>query len=261
MELPETFLKLSLENKRFQKLLQACKNDINSMSKLHGQKKNDEVLEDENSSQSSQTGFDSGLVKKNRIEEIRSNLLTNISSFYTLKYIKILIAIIGLFSLVFSISYIFLFKKLYINLKNTSSLNINLFETTLWTSQLIGIFVSLRTLFERDVINYIKEPTAEKFYFNDYISPDGESAPAQYYNESIKLCSGLYDKILKSYGEIEMEIPKYLNDEQLMNIYWDRVDVFYMSEDYMKYSKKRDDESFPMSKKYYFFKKYLYFIC
>ena len=39
MELPETFLKLSLENKRFQKLLQACKNDINAMSKLHGQKK------------------------------------------------------------------------------------------------------------------------------------------------------------------------------------------------------------------------------
>ena len=247
MELPETFLKLSLENKRFQKLLQACKNDINAMSKLHGQKKNDEVLEDENSSQSSQTGFDSGLVKKNRIEEIRSNLLTNISSFYTLKYIKIVIAIIGLFSFVFSILYIFLFKKLYINLKNTSSLNINLFETTLWTTQLIGIFVSLRTLFERDVINYIKDPNAEKFNFNDYISPEGEQVPYQYYNKSIKLCFNLYDKISKSYGSIEMEIPKYLNDEQLMNIYWNRVDIFYMSEEYMKYSKKRDDESFPMS--------------
>jgi hypothetical protein len=85
--LPEIFLNLSIENKKFQKLLQACKNDINILSKTHGQKK-DEVLEDENSSQSSQTGFDSGLVKKNRIEEIRNNLMKNISNYPTLKYIK-----------------------------------------------------------------------------------------------------------------------------------------------------------------------------
>ena len=45
------------------------------------------VLEDENSSQTSQTGFDNGLVKKNKIEEIRNNLMMNISNFYTLKYI------------------------------------------------------------------------------------------------------------------------------------------------------------------------------
>ena len=96
INLPEIFLNLSLENKKFQKLLQECKNDINIMSKTHGQKK-DEVLEDENSSQTSQAGFDSGLVKKNRIEEIRSNLMNNLSNFYTLKYIKICILIIFLF--------------------------------------------------------------------------------------------------------------------------------------------------------------------
>ena len=63
IELPEKFLKLSIENKKFQKLLQACKIDIITMSKTHGEKK-EEILEDENSSQTSQTGFDSGLVKK-----------------------------------------------------------------------------------------------------------------------------------------------------------------------------------------------------
>ena len=89
------FLNLSLENKKFQKLLQQCKNDIQNMSMAHGQKK-DEVLEDENSSQTSQTGFDSGLVKKNRIEEIRSNLMMNVTNFYTLKYIKIVILLIGI---------------------------------------------------------------------------------------------------------------------------------------------------------------------
>ena len=70
INLPEIFLNLALENKKFQKLLQSCKNDINIMSKTHGQKK-DEVIEDENSSQTSQAGFDSGLVKKKmKIKEL-----------------------------------------------------------------------------------------------------------------------------------------------------------------------------------------------
>ena len=104
LELPSIFLNLSLENKKFQKLLQTCKDDINMMSKLHGDKK-DDVIEDENSSQTSQAGFDSGLVRKNRIEEIRSTLMNNISSFYTLKYIRIVIFLIGFFSVIFACIY------------------------------------------------------------------------------------------------------------------------------------------------------------
>ena len=57
------FIKLSLEDSKFQELLDVCKNEIINMSKTHGQKK-DEVLEDENSSQNSHSGFDNGLVKK-----------------------------------------------------------------------------------------------------------------------------------------------------------------------------------------------------
>ena len=247
IELPETFLKLSLENKRFQKLLQLCKDDINKMSKLHGQKK-EEVLEDENSSQSSQTGFDSGLVKKNRIEEIRGNLLTNISGFYTIKYIRIIIILIAISAFTFSIIYIIFFKKLYTNLKNTSSLNINLFQTTLWTTELISIFVSFRVLYERDVINAYEKPDEKKFDFDDYLTDDGESNVANYYQTCIDFCFTLYDKLSKSFGSIEMEIPKYLSDKELMDIYWNRINISYMDETYMIYSDgKRDDESFPMA--------------
>ena len=248
IELPETFLKLSLENKRFQKLLQLCKDDINKMSKLHGQKK-EEVLEDENSSQSSQTGFDSGLVKKNRIEEIRSNLLTNISGFYTIKYLKIIIVLIGIFAFIFSLVYLVFFKKLYTNLKNTSNLNINLFQTTLWTTELISIFVSFRTLYERDVINALQNPSEKSFVFNDYLTEDGSGLGSKlYYQTCINFCFTLYDKLSKSYGSIEMEIPKYLSDEKLMELYWNRINISYMNETYMDYSGgKRDDESFPMA--------------
>ena len=150
--LPEKFLKLALENQKFQKLLQSCKNDINIMSKAHGQKK-EEVLEDENSSQTSQAGFDSGLVKKNRIEEIRSNLMSDISSFYTLKYIKTIILLIGIFSLIFSLIYIFDFLSLFKNLMSSNNFSINLYQSTLWTSELINIFVTIRVLYSKEIIN------------------------------------------------------------------------------------------------------------
>jgi hypothetical protein len=124
--LPEIFLNLSIENKKFQKLLQACKNDINILSKTHGQKK-DEVLEDENSSQSSQTGFDSGLVKKNRIEEIRNNLMKNISNYPTLKYIKNTLLLIFLAT----VAYIFIFVtylfSIHSDLFISTKINLNLF--------------------------------------------------------------------------------------------------------------------------------------
>ena len=81
------------------------------MSKAYGQKKY-EVLEDENSSQSSQAGFDSGLVKKNRIEEIRSKLLVNISNFYTLRYLRILMLFLPIITMAFSILYMLYFTKI-----------------------------------------------------------------------------------------------------------------------------------------------------
>ena len=235
LELPDKFIKLSLENKKFQKLLQQCKNDIACMSKAHGQKK-DEILEDENSSQSSQTGFDSGLVKKNRIEEIRSNLLSNISNFYTLKYLRLLIAFLALITLVFCITYILLFSNIYNSLKDSSSINVNLFQTTLWTTELVSIFISLRALFEKATnitkVNY----TFLNYQFGNIT--DNQS----YYREMVSTAKQLYHNISYVYGYLEMDIPKYLTEKELNKYFWDRLNVTY----YYNTSKK-DNETFPMS--------------
>ena len=241
MDMPEIFLNLSLENKKFQQLLEECKNDINIFSKAHGQKK-EEILEDENSSQSSQSGFDSGLVKKNRIEEIRSNLMMNISSFYTLKYIKILITLIGISSIVFSFIYYYFFNSLYINLFNSSTVNINLFQSTLWTTELISIFVTLRTLYQKEII---KSPNTTNFIYSIYLKPPNNLNT--YYSFCINKSLELYNLMSKSFGLLEMEIPIYLNDEQLNNLYWDSVQVSYMNEEYKKFIEKGDNEAFPMS--------------
>ena len=246
VKLPEEFLKLSLENKKFQKLLEICKNDLNNMSKAYGHKKV-QILDDENSSQSSQAGYDSGLVKKNRIEEIRNNLMKNISSFYTLKYIKLVILLIAIVSISFSFLYIFFFIQLNKNLKNSFLINITIFESTIWTSEIINIFISLRILYKKNIIKNITD-----FDFFDYFSNTSNINLAQtniiYYNEFIKYTYDLYNKTYVSMATLEMEIANILNEDQLDNIFWDKVSVTYMNEEvYYKYINGEINELFPLS--------------
>ena len=238
LSLPEMFYKLSLDDKKFQKLLQQCKNDIQNMSMAHGQKK-DEIMEDENSSQSSQIGFDSGLVKKNRIEEIRSNLLLNVSNFYTLKYIRLVFILLALCTFIFCILYIIVFWNLYGTLIDVSSVNVNMFQTTLWTTELVSIFLSLRTLFLK---NY--EDNFDKFDFSNYDNGKNKTN-SDYYQEMEEIVRDLYNKISQSYGILEMDIPKYLPKGDLF-IFWNRISVSNVNDTSSKI-KLKDDESFPMS--------------
>ena len=245
LELSNDFLKLSLENKKFQKLLEICKKDINSMSKIYGHKK-DQILEDENSSQSSQSGFDSGLLKKNRIEEIRNNLLKNVSSFYTLKYIKIIILLIAIFSLTFSILYALLFTQLNERLQKSFTTNMILYQTTLLTTELINIFISFRILYQKYIIK-----NNSNFDFNDFfnynINGNLIESNIFYYNEFIKYASTLYKESYYSIGILEMEIPNYLNEEQLNNIFWDRINVSYMNETFYDSIEDQITDMFPLS--------------
>ena len=238
LSLPEIFYKLSLDDKKFQRLLQQCKNDIQSMSMAHGQKK-DEIVEDENSSQSSQIGFDSGLVKKNRIEEIRSNLLLNVSNFYTLKYIKLVFILLALCSFIFCVLYIIVFWNLYDTLVDVSSVNVNLFQTTLWTTELVSIFLSLRTLFLKNTIGV-------RYYNFDFSNYDNDKNKTnyEYYKEMEDIVKDLYYKISDAYGMLEMDIPKYLPKNDLFTKYWDHIDVSNVNS---SSSNNLDDESFPMS--------------
>ena len=244
ISLPEKFPKLSTENKDFQKLLEKCKQIINEMSKIHGQKKV-EIFDDENSSQTSQSGYDSGLVRKNRIEEIRSNLLTNISSFYTLKYIRLTLFLMGLGTLIFSIVFILLFSKLNTNLNNSSNLNIDLFITTLGVSKIMGVIISLRTIFVKEVFSKFDKTLSSDFIFNDYIT--GGKNLSKYYNEFVSLISLIYARTFKCFSNIESEIPSYLNHEQLVDIYWNKMNISYINKDYIKYSQCEYEDYFPMA--------------
>ena len=236
LNLPTQFYELSVKNKLFKKLLEECKNDIRNMSITHGIKK-DQIMEDENSSQSSQIGFDSGLVKKNRIEEIRSNLLLNVSNFFTLKYIKLCFVLFAIFALVWCIIYITEFGKIYDTLLDVSEVNVNMYQTTLWTTELVSIFLSLRVLFlQKHMTNNIYD-----FNFTGF----DQQTDSQYYNNMENIVKELYYKISDAYGMLEMDMSKYLSETDLLQKYWGKISVFNYG--FSNNISLNDTESFPMS--------------
>ena len=257
--LPAIFLNLSIENKKFQKLLQACKNDINILSKTHGQKK-DEVLEDENSSQTSQTGFDSGLVKKNRIEEIRNNLMKNISNYYTLKYVKNVLLLIFVCTAAYIILFITTIFNIHTDLGSSIKINMSLFQTTLWTTELVSIFITLREIFYKEKIN----PTLPllNYTYNDYLTKGANIS--LYYDKCVNISLELCDKLTTTFGYLEMEIPNYLNDEELNTLYWNKFNISYFNESYKISPDIYYNETFPLaiaqviSNAFSFLKSYVY---
>lgn len=224
---PEKYIELSLNDKTFQSILNSCKEDIIKMSMIHGQKK-EEVLDDENSSQSSSASYNNDLCKKNRIEEIRANILKNVSNFYTLKYIKFLVLGTGIITVVFCALYLVFFSWIYSDLNTVSSLNIDLFQTTLWMSNLLSTLISLRTLFEFETV-----VTTPAFIFNSFLGSN-----STYFEQMKDTSFNWYEMIITNFGELEDKIGKYLKKDGAL--FWGTQSVTY------NYDKIIDTEAFPM---------------
>ena len=137
----ERFLQMSLENKQFQNMLSKNKDEIIHFSMIHGRKK-EEINIDENSSQ---TGYNVDLCRKNHIEEVRTNIMKNVANFYTLKYIKLMMVMLLICSCIFIRVFIWYLHVTYHDLLIVSQLNINLYHTSLWTANLLSTVISLST--------------------------------------------------------------------------------------------------------------------
>ena len=121
-------------------------------------------------------------------------------------------------------------------------MNIALFQSALWTTEIISIFVSLRVLYLKEIIKINEQ---QNYTYYNYIT--NHKDPSEYYEHCINESLKLYENLSKSFGSLEMEIPTFLTDEQLDKLYWDKVNVSYMNENYIKFSLFGDEETFPMS--------------
>ena len=236
IKLYDSFIKLSMENARFKELLEAAKNDIDELSKIHGDKKREEILEDENSSQTSQAGFDNGLVKKNKIEEIKAKLFNSSNNLMTIKYIRLTMILVALFAFVFSVIYILEITIIDEELENVTIISLHLLQTSFWTTEIISSFITLKFFLDLKMghINI----NLNKFKNDSLIDLDR-------YNKGLKNnILSLYDNLTYYLGEIDMKIPHFLSNEELTNLYWDHINISYVDDSFIRQN-KINHESYP----------------
>ena len=235
IKLYDSFLKLSMENTKFKQMLEIAKKDIDDLSKVHGQKR-EEILEDENSSQTSQAGFDNGLVKKNKIEEVKAKLFSSSNTFITIKYIRLAMILISLFAIVFSIIYILEIIIIDKSLAKISIVNLYLLQTSFWTTEIVSSFITLKFFIDIK-LGHIKV-NLSSINFDPLINLDEYDIGLK---ENINY---LYENLILYLGEIEMEIPKFLSNEELLNLYWDHINISYVDDSFVRFN-KINNESYP----------------
>lgn len=187
-------------------------------------------IDDENSSQSSSAGYNDSLSKKSRIEEIRSNIMKNISNFYTLKWIKTIFLFVICITAAFCGLYLIIFDLIYKDLISISELNIALFQTTIWMSNVVSSLISMRYVFNYTYIDYPIKYNAYMDNMNDYF-------------ETLRSDSYIwYKNIITNFGNIEENIH-FFYDSNNNIIFWENIPISYPDFSAIK----SDTETFPLS--------------
>ena len=191
---------MTVDNSQFRKLLRANQEEIIGLSHIHGVKKTESLINDENSSQTSQVGYNEDLSKKNRIEEIRNNVIKNVNNFYMLNYYKISLSVFFILSIIFIALYQLIFISVCDEVNEITDINSILFLTSNWLTYLISSLMSFKTLY---VIN--AKEKEEKY--NSYIGERDE------YIKTLRADAVNWINLIDDhFALVEKNIGKYLNE-------------------------------------------------
>ena len=215
------FLKLSNEEQYFKERLLKCKEEIIRNSVCHGNTKQETLMDDENSSQTSGSSYNEDLSKKNRIEEIRNNALKNVSSFYMLKYYSVILIIIISLSFTFLIIILKLFDKLCNNLTEVTNINNKLYQTTNWITFLLSSLISLDTLF-------IMESNTSKYNTIKYKTYITDKSEYIYTLQNLSLV--WIENIATNFSLVEKAIATFT--EESRNLLWEKEEVYNIFQTY-----------------------------
>jgi len=226
LALHKEFLKLQNEDSFFREILFKSKEEIIKNSTCHGNTKQETLMEDENSSQTSASAYNEDLSKKNRIEEIRNNALKNVSNFYMLKYYSFILIIIICLSIIFLVIVIRLFDNLRDNLSEVTNINNKLYQTTNWLTFVLCSLISFDTLYIMKI-----NSTKYNFNYNTFISNVTE-----YINTLHDMSLIWIDNIVTNFSLVEKAIATFTKESR--NLFWEKeeiLDYYNLYESYEPY--------------------------
>ena len=206
------FMQNLKNNKNLNKLYQDYLKDIKYVSRIHGSQQN-VIADDENSSQTSATSYNSDLSKLSKIQEIKNNLMNNISSYYSLKYIRIIPGIFFCLTIFFIITYILLVFSICSKLENIGKYNTSLFITELRFLQIINSIIDMRIIFyiKRNRLNYS---------MNTYFGSE-----ENYYEYCKNKTKEWYKQAYKEINKLEKDAHKYFG--VLKDTVWKKIPFNY----------------------------------
>ena len=160
----KNFNKISKQNEELNKLYQEYLNDIKSFSRVHGTQQNI-IADDENASQTSATGYNSDLSKLSKIQEIKNNLNSGLSNYFSLKYIRLIPILYFGSNILFVLIYLWSIICTFNNLESVNNYNTSIFISELSLIQILNNIIDMRTLFliKSNNLNY----TILTFYTSD----------------------------------------------------------------------------------------------
>ena len=228
------------DNDEVRKLIDEYHKEILKFSRVLGL--NNINVYDENGSQtSSQTGYTNSITKKTRVQEIKSYIMNNVDSFYTLILIKLLFFIFMLSTLCVGIFYLIKFNSL---LDKISEIDI-LHSSTL---KLGFNFIDFLTRINSFIaLSKIRNDLNDSIIYNVYTESINESS-----NRDV-----IYDNFIKNEEETIKELVDVIEDlsYKVMFYFSDSISDFQQREYYFQfipYYKGKDasaggEISFPLS--------------
>ena len=226
------FYEYSQINLEFQNKLIENKENIKKYSRVLGSLRNKAGgnLDDENASQTSASGFNSDLSKKNRIFEIRESIIKNQKSLFTFTYIFIIAIIFFSGTVVFTIIFYFIFIDIHDSLLNLDKYHSNYYLLEIRICEIISNLISLRSIFE---LNFYKD---EKFDYSIYTKSQEE------YFSRLKYYTNIwYEDAISILSYLEVNINKFVDKPS--EIFWNDTSIG----DFQDILKLNDSEFYPLA--------------
>jgi len=155
--------------------------------------------------------------------------MKNISNFYTLKWIKTIFLFVIAITAAFCGLYLIIFDIIYKDLISISGLNISLFQTTIWMSNVVSSLISMRYVYNFTLIDYPIKYNSYKENIDDYFET--------LRNDSFNW----YRDIITSFGNIEENIHLFYDTNN--QIFWSSIPITYPQFSFIR----NDKETFPLS--------------
>ena len=218
----ENFNTLVNIDENFKNDIDSCHNEILLYSRVLGANSVMNVMDENGSQNSSQSAYTNSITKKTRVQEIKSQIMNNVSGFYTLRLIKFLFILFMIVTIVFNIIYMIKFDQFTIITSTIDDIHSNINLLVFNFFETISLICSLRCLC--DIINNYNYINFNPYTYEkkEYNQSEKQNIYQNYVSKQKNLLSSFYLTLLLLESNLEFYYSENIiekeNSEYIFNL-------------------------------------------